>query len=157
MENNKDCILVKKYSNRRLYNTQISEYITHLELIEMILRDEQFKVIDASTKEDLTKSVLLQILLEQEQKGYNLFPDNTIRQLIKAHDSKACIELSKFLTASIDMFFSEKQPSDGTTSEQAYSPMKLFNEITKKNMEVFGKSMQIFATAGASSRKNKDE
>jgi len=151
-----DLILIKKYSNRRLYNTQISEYITHQQLIDFIKEDQDFKIIDAESKEDITRSILIQILFEHEQKGYNLFPDKTIKQLIKAYDSTGYKDFSQFLTQSINMFF-DKTQHEGDPAQPSYSPMNFFNEITKKNMEMFGKSMQIFANAGTNSKDNKDD
>ena len=156
MTDQENTILIKKYSNRRLYNTQISEYITHQQLIDLIKADQPFKIVDAESKEDITRNILIQILFEQEQKGYNLFPNDIIKQLIKAYDSKVYGDFSSFLAHSINMFF-DKNSSSEDPSSQAYSPMKFFNDITKKNMEMFGKSMQIFASATASSRDKEDE
>ena len=150
-----DQILIKKYSNRRLYNTQISEYITHQQLIEFIKDDQYFKIVDAESK-DITRSILIQILFEHEQKGYNLFPDKTIKQLIKAYDSSSYSDFSNFLTQSINLFF-DKSNSEDNADQSSYSPMKFFNEITKKNMEMFGKSMQIFTNASATPGNDKDD
>lgn len=156
MTKQEDKILIKKYSNRRLYNTQISEYITHQQLIELIKENQPFQVIDSESKEDITRSILIQILFEQEQKGYHLFPDDIIKQLIKAYDSKVCSEFSSFLSQSINMFF-DKSNIGADASNYNYSPMKFFNDITKKNMEMFGKSMQIFANAGTGAGHKEDE
>lgn len=156
MSEQQNTILIKKYSNRRLYNTQISEYITHQQLIDLIKEDQSFKVVDAESKEDITRIVLIQLLLEQEQKEYNLFPDHIIRQLIKAHDSKICSDLSNFLSQSINLFFAKSNLAEDSPN-QPYSPMKFFNDLTKKNMEMFGKSMQIFANAGTNSEQRDDK
>jgi polyhydroxyalkanoate synthesis repressor PhaR len=157
MSNTEDVILIKKYSNRRLYNTQISEYITHLELIELIKSDQAFKIIDAENKEDITRSVLIQIICEQEQKGYNLFPDSILKQLIKGYDDKICGHFSEFLSQSISMFFDKNTPNDKEEfSNYAYSSMKLFNDITRRNMEILGKSMQMFTGASAKNATKED-
>ena len=156
MTKQEDKILIKKYSNRRLYNTQISEYITHQQLIDLIKEDQPFKIIDAESKEDITRSIIIQILFEQEQKGYSLFPDDIIKQLIKAYDSKVCGDFSNFLSQSINMFFDKSNASE-ESSNYTYTPMKFFNDITKKNMEMLGKSMQIFANAGTGAGNKNDD
>ena len=79
-------LIVKKYANRRLYDTQKSAYITLEDLCALVKQDVEFKVLDAKTDEDLTRSVLTQIIFEQESKGYSVLPINFLRQVIKFYD-----------------------------------------------------------------------
>ena len=155
MNKKTDVIIIKKYSNRRLYNTQISQYITHNDLLDAVKNDQAFKIIDATTKEDITKIVLTQIIFEQEQKGCSLFPEILLRQLIKCYGTNIGEELGKFLSCSVDMFFENPNATaEKNSSSGDYSPIKIFSEITKKNMEIFGKSMSIFAHTNSDDEKN---
>ncbi len=78
-----DVIVIKKYANRRLYNTATSSYVTLDHLCEMVKQSKEFVVRDAKTGEDITRSVLTQIIFEEEGKGQNLMPINFLRQLIR--------------------------------------------------------------------------
>src|SRR5690606_20042478 len=75
--------VIKKYANRRLYNTGTSTYVTLEDLAQMVKSDEDFSVVDAKTGDDITRSVLTQIIFEQEGKGQNLLPITFLRQLIR--------------------------------------------------------------------------
>ena len=75
-------IEIKKYSNRRLYNTNTSSYITQDDIVELIKKKEQFKIIDADSKKDITPAILTQIILDKETAGINLVPTDFLKQII---------------------------------------------------------------------------
>jgi polyhydroxyalkanoate synthesis repressor PhaR len=150
MDDKEETALIKKYSNRRLYNTHISQYITHKDLLTMINEEQPFRIMDAKTKEDITKIVLTQLIFEQEQEGYSLLPEALLMQIIKFNCSRSNENPLNFLAQSANQFINSAQES----AESTLTPMKIFGEITKKNFELFGKSMSIFAQNTSGERKN---
>jgi polyhydroxyalkanoate synthesis repressor PhaR len=82
-DNSAEPIVIKKYANRRLYNTAKSSYVTLEHLAEMVRAGQDFVVTDAKTTEDITRSVLAQIIFEEEAKGHQMLPANFLRQLIR--------------------------------------------------------------------------
>lgn len=145
-ENNDDIIIIKKYANRRLYNTATSSYIILEDLFVMIKNDQVFEVIDAKTEENITKSVLTQIIFEQEAKGYNLLSTDFLRQLISLYgNSQVHHILPNYLQ---DMIFKFSENSDkfmqmSLESLNKMSPIKFFENMQKKNIEIFKKSFGI--------------
>jgi len=91
-------IEIKKYSNRRLYNTQTSNYITLDDIVELIKTEKDFKVIDADTKANITSTILTQIILERETAGTNLIPEYFLKQIILFHENKKNADMFGFLT-----------------------------------------------------------
>src|SRR5271169_1075167 len=96
-------VTIKKYANRRLYNTGTSTYVTLEDLAVMVKEGEDFVVFDAKTGEDITRSVLTQIIFEQENKGANLLPINFLRQVIRFYGDSMQLVVPRYLEASIDM------------------------------------------------------
>lgn len=92
-----ESVLVKKYANRRLYNTQTSSYITFEQLIEMVKNDVSFEVIDAKTNQNLTRAVLLQILLEQETGGAQMLSAEFLKMLIRYVDTDSHQMISTYV------------------------------------------------------------
>jgi polyhydroxyalkanoate synthesis repressor PhaR len=140
--------LIKKYANRRLYNTQTSCYITLEDLYEMIKLGEDFEVKDAKTDEDLTRSVLTQIIFEQEAKGYNLLPISFLRQVISLYDKTSLGNMvPNYLNISMDNFMQNKEKlrEFSTDGWKEFTPIKIFENIAKQNMEVFEKTLSMFA------------
>src|SRR4051795_386660 len=107
--NEKLPITVKKYANRRLYNTGTSTYVTLEDLAVMVKKGEDFVVYDAKTSEDITRSVLAQIIFEQENKeGQSLLPITFLRQLIRFYGDSMQMLVPRYLEASIDTFTREQ-------------------------------------------------
>ena len=96
--------MVKKYANRRLYNTATSSYVTLDDLSQMVRQGEHFVVYDAKSGEDLTRSVLTQIILEEDSKGRNLLPISFLRQLIGFYDDSLQSFLPRYLELSMENF-----------------------------------------------------
>ena len=90
-------IIIKKYPNRRLYNTQISSYIALSDLLEMVRKAIEFKVLDSKTKEDITNTILIQIIFDQEQKNYSLLPSTVLKHIINFYQGAHSIMLPPHL------------------------------------------------------------
>src|SRR6201995_3097104 len=137
---------IKKYANRRLYNTGTSTYVTLEDLAAMVKAGEDFLVYDAKTGEDITRSVLAQIIFEQENKaGQNLLPTTFLRQLIRFYGDSMQMVVPKYLEQSIDTLTREqekfrKQLTD-TFSGTPFAPLE---EHVRRNMELFQQTFSMF-------------
>jgi len=137
---------IKKYANRRLYNTGTSTYVTLEDLAAMVKNGEDFLVYDAKTGDDITRSVLAQIIFEQENKaGQNLLPTTFLRQLIRFYGDSMQMVVPKFLEQSIDTLTKEqekfrKQLAD-TFSGTPFAPLE---EQVRRNMELFQQTFSMF-------------
>ena len=108
-----DPIIIKKYANRRLYNTQSSKYITLDFLAELTRKDVEFKVVDAKTGDDITHSVLTQIIMEEETGGQGMLPVSFLRQIIALYGDSMQGLVPQFLESSMDNFRkNQKQVQD---------------------------------------------
>ena len=146
-QDNNGVVIIKKYANRRLYNTQTSCYITLEDLYVMIKNGEDFEVKDAKTEEDLTRTVLTQIIFEREAKGYNLLPISFLRQLISLYDKTDMGNMfPNYLNISMESFMSNQEKFSQFKPEnwQDFTPMKVLENITKKNMDIFENTLKIF-------------
>ena len=108
---------IKKYANRRLYNTQSSSYVTLEQLAAMVKEGVDFVVVDAKSEEDLTRSVLTQIIVEQENKGENLLPIGFLRQLIGCYGDGLQSMLPNYLEATMEAFARNQEQMRGEMSE----------------------------------------
>jgi len=149
--------LIKKYANRRLYNTETSCYITLEDLYVMIKHGEDFVVHDAKTDEDLTRAVLTQIIFEQEAKGYNLLPISFLRHVISMYDNSLAPVFPNYLEATMDSFMKnqERLRQFSATGWQEFTPIKIFENIAKQNMEVFSSAVEIFKSTSKDGDKTK--
>jgi polyhydroxyalkanoate synthesis repressor PhaR len=148
-----DPVVIKKYANRRLYNTQTSIYVTLEDLCDMVKEGTEFVVVDAKTTEDLTKQVLTQIIFEQEGKGENLLPISFLRNLIGFYDDGIKEFVPHYLDSSMQTFIKNQEQMREMLGMQQYNPMAKFEEIGKQNLEMFSKAMETMfnpfaATAG---------
>ncbi len=96
--------LIKKYPNRRLYDTQTSSYITLADVKQLVLGNEEFKVVDAKTEEDLTRSILLQIILEEEASGQPMFSSAALAQIIRYYGHAMQGMMGSYLEKNIQVF-----------------------------------------------------
>ena len=140
-------VTIKKYANRRLYNTGTSTYVTLEDLATMVKSGENFVVYDAKTGEDITRSVLAQIIFEQENKeGQSLLPINFLRQLIRFYGDSMQMLVPRFLESSIDSLTREQEKFRQQMS-QAFggSPFGPIEEQVRRNMEMFERTFAMFA------------
>ncbi len=126
-------IIIKKYANRRLYNTQSSKYITLDYLAELTKKDVEFKVVDAKTNVDITHTVLTQIIMEEESHGQNMLPVGFLRQLISMYGDSMQSMVPQFLETSMDGFRkNQRQMQNAIETAITSGP---FGDIAKQNIE----------------------
>lgn len=130
-----DVVIIKKYANRRLYDTESSSYITLERLAEMIRQKREFKVVDAKSGEDITHSVLTQIIMDEEARGATMLPVNFLRQLISMYGGQMQNMVPHYLEASLDAFQQgQSQFRDALAGAFSANP---FAEMARRNMEMF--------------------
>lgn len=140
-------IVIKKYANRRLYDTSTSQYVTLDHLRDLVKKGVNFQVIDAKSGDDLTHGVLAQIIFEEESRGVNLLPVDFLRQLIGFYGDSLQTVVPGYLQMSMDNFTQQQEEYRSKVGEAMMSPqatMALIEEQTRRNMEAFGKTMRMF-------------
>lgn len=135
-------VIIKKYANRRLYNTETSSYIT-LDLLSQMTREgREFVVLDAKSNEDITHNVLTQIIMEEESRGKNMLPVNFLRQLISMYGDSMQSMVPQYLEASMEAF--RKNQQQFQEAMQGAFGGGPFAEIAKRNMEMFEVATKAF-------------
>jgi len=146
-------ITIKKYANRRLYDTSTSAYITLDHLSDLVKKDIEFQVVDAKTGEDLTRQVLTQIIFEQETRGQGALPTNFLRQLIRFYGENVQSVLPAWLDMSMNSFADRQEKWTKTIGKTfPMTPLGLFEEQTRRNVALFEKTMKMMAPGLASKR-----
>ncbi|MPZ59222.1 MAG: polyhydroxyalkanoate synthesis repressor PhaR [Rhizobiales bacterium] len=146
MAKSEDPVVIKKYANRRLYNTGTSTYVTLEDLATMVKQGEDFVVYDAKTGEDITRPVLAQIIFEQENKeGQNLLPIAFLRQLIRFYGDSMQMLVPRYLEMSLDSLTREQEKFRAQIT-QAFggTPFAPFEELARRNMEMFKHAFSMF-------------
>lgn len=159
MARNDGQIVIKKYANRRLYNTGTSTYVTLDDLAVMVKKGEDFTVQDAKSGEDITHSVLTQIIFEQESKtGNTLLPISFLRQLISYYGDQMQMVVPSYLEHSMQAFTDQqaqmreqisKTLGDTPLGKNLQVPMALIEETTRRNTELFQQAMKMFTPFAA--------
>jgi polyhydroxyalkanoate synthesis repressor PhaR len=139
-------VTIKKYANRRLYNTGTSAYVTLEDLAAMVKTGEDFVVYDAKTGEDITRTVLAQIIFEQENKeGQNLLPIAFLRQLIRFYGDSMQMLVPRYLEVSIESLTREQQKfRDQMAQAFGGSPFGALEDQVRRNMEMFERAFAMF-------------
>lgn len=150
-------VVIKKYANRRLYNTQTSTYVTLDDLCEMVKEGTEFLVCDAKSGEDLTKQVLTQIIFEQENQGENLLPISFLRNIIGFYDDGIKDFIPHYLESSMQTFMkNQEKMREMMGLHTAANPFGQLEEFSKQNIEFFSRAMEsIFTPFGADDAKKK--
>ena len=139
-------VVVKKYANRRLYNTATSSYVTLDDLARMIKNGGDFVASDAKTGEDITRSVLTQIIVEQEQKGQNLLPISFLRQLIGLYGDSMQFLVPGYLEQAMLAFAqNQEQMRRNLQATLGIFPFGQFEEMGKQNIALFERALQMLA------------
>jgi polyhydroxyalkanoate synthesis repressor PhaR len=140
--NESEPVVIKKYANRRLYNTETSSYIT-LDLLSQMTREgREFVVVDAKTGEDITHNVLTQIIMEEEQRGKNMLPVNFLRQLIAMYGDSMQSMVPQYLEASMDAFRKNQQQfQEAMKGAFGGGPLA---DIAKRNLQMFEAAASAF-------------
>jgi len=141
--------VIKKYANRRLYNTATSRYVTLEDLCEMVKDGEDFVVFDAKSGDDITRSVLTQIIVEEESKGTNLLPISFLRQLISFYGDNMQSLVPSYLEHSMQAFHKNQDQfrdyfSNTLGGMGGMFPMGQLEEMSKQNMAMFENAMKMF-------------
>ena len=151
-------ITIKKYANRRLYNTATSSYVTLDHLCQMVKDGLDFVVYDAKTGEDITRSVLTQIIVEEESKGQNLLPISFLRQLIGFYGDSMQWVVPRYLEYSMQSF-SRNQDQMREYFQNTLGgmfPFGTFEEVGKQNLAMFERAMRMFTPFAPTDGKTAD-
>ncbi len=152
-------ITIKKYANRRLYNTATSSYVTLDHLCQMVQEDVDFVVYDAKTGDDITRAVLTQIIVEEEAKGQNLLPINFLRQLIGFYGDNMQWMVPRYLEHMMEGFATNQEKLRQSMQETfgGIFPFGNLEEMGKQNMAMFENAMKLWTppTPDASSDEEK--
>jgi polyhydroxyalkanoate synthesis repressor PhaR len=164
--------IIKKYANRRLYHTEISQYITLDDVADMVRQGEDLKVVDARTNEDLTRTVLTQIIVEQESKGENLLPIKFLREVIRMYSNNLRPVLPHYLDHAMDNLLKNQEGMSKYWAEQLGSTKAIgilpnqavekinatIEDIARQNVQLFESAMKVFSpfmVIGSADKKQK--
>ena len=128
--------LIKKYPNRRLYDTKTSSYITLADVKQMVLKQEEFQVVDAKSGDDLTRQILLQIILEEESGGAPMFTSDLLSQMIRSYGSAMQGFMGSYLEKNLEGF----QQMQKALQEQS---QKLYGDSSKSSQEIWAQFMNM--------------
>jgi polyhydroxyalkanoate synthesis repressor PhaR len=142
--------IIKKYPNRRLYDTEISSYITLEEVRQLVLDNEEFEVRDAKTGDNLTRSVLLQIISEYEDRGEPMFTAKLLSQVIRFYGDSLQGFMGGYLERSLQIFLDQQQQFRSSLNNiLGQTPWSMLNGLTERNMDLWKSLQQGFLTAAA--------
>jgi polyhydroxyalkanoate synthesis repressor PhaR len=148
-------VTIKKYANRRLYDTESSSYITLDRLAEMVREGREFEVVDAKTGEDITRQVLTQIIVDEEARGSTMLPVSFLKQLIGLYGNSMQAVVPQYLEAAMDAFKRNQKAMSDAFAGNAFA------DIAKRNMEMFEDASRVFGggrkNAASASEKELDE
>jgi len=141
---------IKKYPNRRLYDTEISSYITLEEVRQLVLDNEEFEVRDAKSGDDLTRSVLLQIISEHEEHGQPIFSTQLLSQIIRCYGDSLQGFMGTYLERSMQTFLEQSASfRSQLDSLIGKSPWAVLNDMSERNMELWKSMQEGFLTAAS--------
>jgi len=146
-----DTVVIKKYANRRLYNTETSTYVTLDDLAEMVRADRDFSVYDAKTGNDLTHGVLTQIIVDQESRGQTMLPIPFLRQLIRFYDDSISRMVPGYLQFSLEALAQEQERFSSQFSNAFGNPtaaLDAYQDQVRRNMEIFERAMAMWSPFG---------
>lgn len=149
--------IIKKYPNRRLYDTEVSKYITIEDVRRLVVDGVDFCVKDVKTDEDLTRSILLQIIAEQEHDGAPLFSTRTLTQLIRFYGNAYQAAFADYLQQSLDIFSAQQQEFQQRLQKTvATSPLAAMTELTQRNLELWRQVQDNFFKSAGLGKPHKD-
>lgn len=138
-------VVVKKYANRRLYNTESSSYITLENLAEMVRQGRHFVVYDAKTGEDITRSVLTQIIVEEEGKGSAMLPTGFLRQLIGFYGDSMQGLVPNYLEKAMEAFAQQQEQVRATVQHTVGNLLPSIEDVSRQNLAMMERAMSVFA------------
>jgi polyhydroxyalkanoate synthesis repressor PhaR len=150
--------IIKKYPNRRLYDTEVSKYITIEDVRRLVIDGVDFCVKDVKTDEDLTRSILLQIIAEQEHDGAPLFSTRTLTQLIRFYGNAYQAAFADYLQQSLDIFAAQQQEFQQRLQKTvASSPLAAMTELTQRNLDLWREVQDNFFKSAVLGGQRKDK
>jgi polyhydroxyalkanoate synthesis repressor PhaR len=165
-----DVTIIKKYANRRLYHTEISQYITLDDVGDMVRKGEDLKVVDARTGQDLTRTILTQIIVEQEAKGESLLPIKFLREVIRMYSNNMRPMIPHYLDQTIDTLLNNQEElskywgnsmDPKAITKLPTQAVQKFNEgveeIARQNLNLFETAMKIFSPFVPTSQNDKKQ
>lgn len=141
-------VVIKKYANRRLYNTASSSYVTLEHLADMVKKGVDFVVYDAKTNEDITRSVLTQIIFEEESQGQSLLPIQFLRQLISFYGNSVQAFLPSYLELSLATFAQQQERMRSQFATLGQGGANPYEEQIRQNLALFDRAMKMFSPFG---------
>ena len=148
MDNNSDTIIINKYSSRRLYNTNSSDYVTLDDLCKLINEGKNFKIIDKDSGKDITNQYLLQIISDLENKEGNVFPQDVLKEIILSYNNTAQKFMPEILSKTFEVFHQQQQSflkafnSPAEENKSSENSTAFFEEWQKSQAEIMEKMMQ---------------
>lgn len=146
--------IIKKYPNRRLYDTEQSKYITLADVRELVMHCVKFRVLDTSSNDDITRQILMQIIIEEETGGKPLFSAEMLAQLIRFYGGTMQGLFTRYLEESFNLFAKQQEE---VSKSLPLNPLEVFNNLTKQNLKMWNTLQKSFLQAagvGSTSAKN---
>lgn len=141
--------IIKKYPNRRLYDTEISSYITLEDVRQLVMDHEDVQVVDAKSGNDLTRAVLLQIIAEHEERGEPIFTTQLLTRIIRFYGDALQGFMGSYLERSLEVFLDQQQQfRKQLDNVMGKTPWSLMNEMTERNLEMWRSMQESFLRAG---------
>lgn len=130
--------IIKKYPNRRLYDTDVSRYVTLEDIRQLVKEGAKFRVIDAKTEDNITRSILLQIIIEQEEKGQPILTTELLEKLIRSYGDTMQGFMSSYLQESMDFFVrQQRMMQEQMSSLMQNAPMSIFAQLAQRNLDLW--------------------
>ena len=130
--------IIKKYPNRRLYDTEVSSYVTLEDVRNLVLQEIPFQIRDARTHEDLTRSILLQIIMEQEADGEPMFSEQVLAKIIRSYGDSLQGMMASYLERSLNLFVEQQaRVQDQMKTMMGSDPLSMMRDITERNLSIW--------------------
>lgn len=130
--------IIKKYPNRRLYDTDVSRYVTLEDIRQLVKEGAKFRVVDAKTEDNITRSILLQIIIEQEEKGQPILTTELLEKLIRSYGDTMQGFMSSYLQESMDFFVKQQRMmQEQMSSLMQNAPMSIFAQLAQRNLDLW--------------------
>jgi polyhydroxyalkanoate synthesis repressor PhaR len=149
--------IIKKYANRRLYDTQISQYITLDDLKKLIVSGIAVQIIDANSKKDISREVLLQLVSEQESLGQPILNEAILTALIRFYDHPMQKLASRYLEMALNLLHQQRSQLSKRMQKLMRSPAQMVSDLTRQNAEWMSELQQTFMSAMNPSRSDEEE
>ncbi len=148
--------IIKKYPNRRLYDTEISSYITLEDVRQLVLEHEDFCVQDAKSKRDITRSILLQIILEREEDGEPIFTEPVLKEIIRFYGDSLQGMMTSYLEKSLKLFVEQQEKWRGRMANAMVGdPLAIMRDVAEQNLALWKEMQEGFLGGPSTTRKTK--